>query len=158
MEDAPDLGGPVPHATAGVSVVGARDILIAYNINLDTTDVKLARRIAKRVREELPKVRAIGWYQAAFGCAQVSLNLLDYRVTDLGAAFAKTGEVARELGIGVTGSEMIGLAVEEAMGGWEGLGLGSVREFEYSKRVIETLLATEENEIARMEAEKKNFK
>ncbi len=158
IEDAPDLGGPLPHPTAGVSVVGSRDILIAYNINLDTTDVRLARRIARRVREELPKVRAIGWYQAAFGCAQVSLNLLDWRVTDLGAAFGKTREVARGLGVGVTGSELIGLAVEGAMGGWEGLGLGSVREFEYSKRVIETLLATEENEIARMEAEKKNFK
>ena len=142
-EDAPDLGGPLPHPTAGVSVVGARDILVAYNVNLATADVRLARRVARRVREELPRVRAIGWYQAAFACAQVSLNLLDYRVTDMAAAFAKTAEVARALGTDVAGSELIGLAPAGAMGGWEELGLDSVKPFEYGERVLE-VAATQE--------------
>ncbi len=140
--DAPDLGGPLPHPTAGVSVVGAREVLVAYNINLDTTDVRLARRIARHVREGLPKVRAIGWYQAAFGCAQVSLNLLDYRVTDMAAAFAKTQVVAEGLGVGVTGSELIGLAPAGAMRGWETLGLGSVRAFAWGRRVLEGVVGS----------------
>ena len=136
-EDAPDLGGPLPHPTAGVTVVGARDLLIAYNVNLATRDAEVARAIARQLRRELPRVRAIGWYQAAFGCAQVSFNLLDYRVTGMGAAYAKTRDAARALGTDVAGSELIGMAPAEALVGWEAWGLGSVRDFVYEDRCLE---------------------
>ena len=140
-EDAPDLGGPLPHPTAGVTVVGVRDVLIAYNVNLATRDADIARAIAKQLRRELPRVRAIGWYQAAFGCAQVSFNLLDYRVTGMGAAFAKTRDAARALGTDVAGSELVGLAPAEALEGWEAWGLGSVRDFVYGERCLEEVWA-----------------
>ena len=135
--DAPDLGGPRPHPTAGVSVVGARDVLIAYNVNLATRDAGIARVIARQLRRELPRVRAIGWYQDAFGCAQVSFNLLDYRVTGMGTAYAKTRDAARALGTDVAGSELIGMAPAEALVGWEAWGLDSVRGFVYEERVLE---------------------
>ena len=135
-EDAPDLGGPLPHPTAGVTVTGARDILIAYNVNLATEDAGVARAIAKQLRRELPRVRAIGWYQEAFACAQVSFNLLDYRTTGMGAAYAKTRDAARALGTDVAGSELVGLAPAEALVGWEAWGLGSVRDFAYEERVL----------------------
>ena len=113
-QDAPDLGGPLPHPTAGVSVVGVRDLLVAFNINLSTSDAAIAAAIAAELRR-LPRVRAIGWYQAAFGCAQVSCNLLDFRVTGLGAAFAKTRALAQTLGVDTAGSELIGLVPEAAL-------------------------------------------
>lgn len=135
-EDGPDLGGPLPHPSAGVSVVGARGILVAYNVNLATADARLARAIARELRGSLPAVRAIGWYQAAFGCCQVSCNLLDYRVTDMATAYAKTGEIAARHGTSVAGSELIGMAPAAALRGWESLGLDSVRAFAYEGRVL----------------------
>ncbi|HEY6102501.1 MAG TPA: glutamate formimidoyltransferase [bacterium] len=86
---APDVGDPVPHPTAGATVVGARRPLIAYNINLRTDDVDVAKRIAKTVRESsggLPAVQAMGVRSAA-GQAQVSMNLLDYTMTPVYRAY-----------------------------------------------------------------------
>ena len=153
--DAPDLGGRRPHPTAGVAVVGARELLIAFNINLATRDATVARAIARELRR-LPHLRAIGWYQEAFGCAQVSCNLLDYRVTGLGAAFAKTRQLARARGTDTAGSEPIGLLPEAALvdagrvlakahlddaeaiaASEELLGLSSVRPFVAEERVLE---------------------
>ena len=83
----PDLGPARMHPSAGAVAVGARPFLIAYNINLDSDDVELAKRIARRVRESgggLPKVQANGFFdRGAAAAAQVSMNLLDFRVTPL---------------------------------------------------------------------------
>jgi len=116
----PDFGTGI-HPTAGASVFGARDILIAYNVNLATKDAAVAKTIAAHIRASnresgLPAVRAIGWYQEAFGCAQVSCNLLDYRVTGLGEVYRAVDAHARTLGTQAAGSELIGLVPEEALG------------------------------------------
>ena len=83
----PDFGPPRMHPSAGAVAVGARPFLIAYNINLDSPDLELAKRIARRIRESgggLPKVQANGFFiERARTCAQVSMNLLDFRVTPL---------------------------------------------------------------------------
>ena len=82
----PDFGPRRMHPTAGAMAVGARPFLIAWNINLDSSDVDLAKRIARTVRESgggLPRVQANGFWIADLGRAQVSMNLLDFRVTPI---------------------------------------------------------------------------
>jgi len=82
----PDFGPPRMHPSAGAVAVGARPFLIAYNINLDSTDVELAKRIARRVRESgggLPRLQANGFWIEELGRAQVSMNLLDFATTPL---------------------------------------------------------------------------
>jgi len=82
----PDFGPSRVHATAGAMAVGARPFLIAYNINLDSRDVELAKRIARRIRESsggLPRVQANGFWIEELHRAQVSMNLLDFRTTPL---------------------------------------------------------------------------
>ena len=114
----PDFGPPVPHATAGVSVVGARPILIAFNVNLDTDDVRIARRIARTVRASsggLPHVKAIGVRLAERGAAQVSMNLTDYTQTPLHRVFEAVEREARRLGVRVAGSEVVGLVPAAAL-------------------------------------------
>jgi glutamate formiminotransferase len=83
-EGRPDVGPARPHLTAGATVVGARPILIAWNIQLDTRDIAVASRIARRIRERdggLPSVQALGFPLAAEGVAQVSMNVLDHRTS-----------------------------------------------------------------------------
>ena len=119
-ELAPDLGGPRPHPTAGAVAVGVRPFLIAYNVDLDSSDLALARRIAAAVRERgggLPAVRAIGLFLAARGRVQVSMNLLDYRVTAPAAALATVERLAAEAGVAVAGTELVGLVPEAALPG-----------------------------------------
>ena len=109
----PDFGPSRLHATAGATVVGARPFLIAYNINLETTDLELARRIARRTRESsggLPKVQALGLWLEEPGCAQVSMNLLDFTVTPLWLVFGEVSAQAAAEGVSVRESELIGLA------------------------------------------------
>jgi glutamate formiminotransferase len=92
--------------------VGARPFLIAYNINLDSRDLELARRIARRVRERsggLPRVQALGLYLEDLDCAQVSMNLLDHTVTPLWRVWEAVGEAARGEGVEPRESELIGL-------------------------------------------------
>ena len=112
-EHRPDYGPQRIHPTAGATVVGARPFLIAYNINLETRDVELAKRIARRVRERsggLPRVQALGLYLEEGACAQVSMNLLDHAVTPLWLVWETVGEQARAEGVEVRESELIGLA------------------------------------------------
>ena len=114
----PDFGPPMPHVTAGVSVIGARPILIAFNVNLDTDDVRIARRIARTVRARnggLPHVKAIGVQLAERGAAQVSMNLTDYTKTPLHQVFAAVEREARRLGAGVACSEVVGLVPADAL-------------------------------------------
>ena len=93
--------------------VGARPFLIAYNINLASADVELAKRIARRVRESgggLPRVQANGFWIAELGRAQVSMNLLDFTVTPLWLVWETVRDVAAEDGVELAESELIGLA------------------------------------------------
>ena len=109
----PDFGPLRTHPTFGAIAVGARPFLIAYNINLESEDVELAKRIARRVRESgggLPKVQANGFWIAELRRAQISMNLLDFSVTPLWLVWETVREVAAEDGIDLAESELIGLA------------------------------------------------
>lgn len=172
----PDYGSNFNAAT-GATVVGARDILVAFNIALNTDDVAKAVYIAERVRERgyfeekkrvrglLSKVRAIGWFMADYNCAQVSLNLLDFRENSPLKAWEACTALAHETGIKLTGSEVIGLIPERCLleaGSFvclsrsegmpkdkqllihyaiELLGLNKLKPFEEQEKVLEYALA-----------------
>ncbi|HYH93636.1 MAG TPA: glutamate formimidoyltransferase [Candidatus Saccharimonadales bacterium] len=114
----PDFGPGKLHPSAGAIAVGARPFLIAYNINLDSDDIDLAKRIARRVRESgggLPRVQANGFEvqepeRGRPRFAQVSMNLLDFAVTPLWLVWDSVRELAAEDGVAVAESELIGLA------------------------------------------------
>jgi glutamate formiminotransferase len=115
-----DLGGPGPHPTAGATAVGARGVLVAYNVDLAGADLALARRIATAVRERdggLPAVRAMGVPLEGRGLVQVSMNLLDHRVTPPAAAFAAVARLAEQAGARVVRSEVVGLVPAAALAG-----------------------------------------
>jgi glutamate formiminotransferase len=110
--NAPDFGPARLHPTAGAVAVGARPFLIAYNINLETRDLEVAKSIARRVRERgggLPRVQALGLDLAELGCVQVSMNLLDFAVTPIWRVWEAVTELAREEGVEARESELIGL-------------------------------------------------
>ena len=116
---APDYGPPRPHPTAGVSCIGARGYLIAYNMVLEDPDLTVARKVAARIRERdggLPGVKALGLWIASRNQAQVSTNLTDFRRTSLIRLFEVTDRHARELGTRVSSSEIVGLAPRDALG------------------------------------------
>jgi len=109
----PDFGPARMHPSAGAVAVGARPFLIAYNINLASEDVELAKRIARRVRESgggLPKVQGNGFWIEELRRAQVSMNLLDFSVTPLWLVWETVREIAAEDGVDLAESELIGLA------------------------------------------------
>jgi glutamate formiminotransferase / formiminotetrahydrofolate cyclodeaminase len=131
---APDAGPARFDPRFGAPVVGAREFLIAYNVNLNTRDRRLANEIALNIREggrlkrdkagnpvvdekgtqvkvpgRLKAVRAIGWYIDQYRQAQVSINLIDYKITPLHVVFETVREEAETLGLVVTGSELVGL-------------------------------------------------
>ena len=114
----PDVGPAELHPSAGAVAVGARPFLIAYNINLASDDIDLAKRIARRVRESgggLPKLQANGFdvHEPERGHprrAQVSMNLLDFQVTPLWLVWDAVRELAAEDGVALAESELIGLA------------------------------------------------
>ena len=131
---APDAGPARFNARSGGTVVGAREFLLAYNVNLNTRDRRLANEIALNIREggrarrdakgeilrdaagtsikvpgRLKAVRAIGWYIEQYRQAQVSINLLDYNTSPLHVVFETAREEAEKLGLIVTGSELVGL-------------------------------------------------
>ena len=108
----PDAGPPRVHPTAGAMVTGARPPLIAFNIELDTPDVRLAKTIAKEIRESsggLPAVQALGFGLTDPPRAQVSMNLLDTSVTSLARVWREVEERARAAGVGILRGELIGL-------------------------------------------------
>jgi glutamate formiminotransferase len=109
----PDFGPARMHPSAGAVAVGARPFLIAYNINLASEDVDLAKRIARRVRESgggLPKVQGNGFWIEELHRAQVSMNLLDFSVTPLWLVWETVRDIAAEDGVELAESELIGLA------------------------------------------------
>jgi len=111
----PDLGGPGLHPTAGACAVGARKFLVAYNIYLDSTDVSIARAIAKEIRAAsggLKGVKALG--VLAHGRAQLSMNITDYEVTPISQVFRTVTSLAQRHKVGLAEGEVIGLVPEAA--------------------------------------------
>jgi glutamate formiminotransferase len=117
---APDFGPRRLHPTAGASAVGARYFLVAVNVQLATSDSRPACAIARAVRESsggLPGVQALGLALPIRGCAQVSMNLVDYRRTSLAALLGRVMELAAAAGVAVAGTEIVGLVPEGALSG-----------------------------------------
>jgi len=109
----PDFGPRWLHPRGGATAVGARPFLIAYNINLASMDVELAKRIANRIRERsggLPRVQAKGFFLDDLQCAQVSMNLLDFKRTPIWRVWEEVATLAAEDGVQPRESELIGLA------------------------------------------------
>jgi glutamate formiminotransferase / 5-formyltetrahydrofolate cyclo-ligase len=114
----PDAGPKRMHPTAGAIVVGARPFLIAFNIELDSTDLKLAQRIAKEIRESsggLPAVQAKGFTLTDPPRVQVSMNLLDHTVTSLATVWREVEARATAAGVNVIRGELIGLIPLDAV-------------------------------------------
>jgi glutamate formiminotransferase / 5-formyltetrahydrofolate cyclo-ligase len=114
---APDMGPSRTHPRAGAVAVGARPFLIAWNINLDSNDVEVAKRIARRVRESgggLPAVQGNGFFIEELDAAQVSMNLLDFETTPMWRVWDEVARLAEDEGVGLKESELIGLAPQAA--------------------------------------------
>ena len=129
---APDFGPATFNAGAGATVIGARDFLVAYNLNLNTTSTRRANAIAFDLRESgrstknpdgttttqpglLKSVKGIGWFIEEYGIAQVSLNLTNIRQTPVHVAFDTAVKAADARGIRITGSELVGLVPLSAL-------------------------------------------
>ncbi|TLZ75077.1 MAG: glutamate formimidoyltransferase [Methanobacteriota archaeon] len=114
----PDFGPARLHPTAGACIVGARTVLIAWNVNLRTADVGVAKRIARAIRESdggLPAVRAKGFALSERGLVQVSMNMVDYRRTSLVQAFEAIRALAEKEGVEIAESEVVGLVPLDAL-------------------------------------------
>lgn len=114
----PDVGPLQVHETAGAIAVGARPFLIAFNVNLNTRDVHVARAIARAVRARnggLPFVKALGFELASRGLVQVSMNLVNYEVTGMAQAYNAVRDEAHRLGVAVASTEIVGLVPEKAL-------------------------------------------
>lgn len=161
----PDYGPAAFNAKSGATVIGARAFLIAWNVNLTTKDVEVAREIAQRLRTSgrpgdtaQGRFRALqgdGWYIEAYDRAQVTFNILDYAVTPLPFVYEACRREAADLRTEVTGSELIGLVPLDAMmasgvayrdsddedvlvdAAVEGLGLSDLEPFDVNARVFE---------------------
>ena len=118
IDRAPDIGEQRLHATAGATVVGARKFLIAYNINLNTSDVSIANRIGKNIRFSnggLRYVKAMGVDLRGRNLAQVSINLTDFEQTPIHRVFEMVKREAERYGISIVGSEIVGLIPKRAI-------------------------------------------
>jgi len=136
----PDFGPAEFNSKAGATAVGAREFLIAYNINLSTRDVRIAKEIAFTIREKgrvkkdnngkvirdkdgkalrvpgkFKACKAVGWYMEDFGRSQVSVNLVNYKITPPHIVFDECSKLAEKFGVRVTGSELVGLIPLEAL-------------------------------------------
>lgn len=141
----PDEGASTVHPTAGATAIGARFPLIAFNVNLDSDDLELARRIAVEIRERdggMPCVKAIG-LALEDGAVQVSMNLTDYRVTSMGDVVSAIGERAAAAGVAIRESEVVGLLPQDALVRLARAALyatGMTREQILEASVLDTLL------------------
>ncbi len=114
----PDHGPHAIHESAGATAIGARFFLVAYNVNLASNDVALAKEIGKTIREKnggLPGVKSMGFHLEERDLAQVSMNLVDYRKTSPGAAFEEIRRLAGAKGVEILESEVIGLIPQAAI-------------------------------------------
>jgi glutamate formiminotransferase len=114
----PDYGPRAVHPTAGATAVGARMPLIAFNVNLDSKDIGVAKEIAKKIRASsggLPNVKALGFALEHKGVVQVSMNLTDYTVTPISKVFDAIRNEAKSRKVGITEGELIGLIPLDAV-------------------------------------------
>ena len=114
----PDFGPKTLTETAkkaGVLCIGARNFLLAYNINLNTKDLALTKEIAKKLRAALQGIKTLGWYIEEYGFCQVSINIEDYKKAPLYLVYETCKNIASQLNTQVTGSEIIGLLPKEAL-------------------------------------------
>jgi glutamate formiminotransferase len=135
----PDFGPAQIHPTAGATAVGARKFLIAYNVNLASNDVKLAKRIAKSIREKdggFKCVKAMGFHLADRDLAQVSMNMTDYETTSLLTVYEAIERLAGEAGVKPLESELVGLAPAAALPGDVPARI-QLRDFDPGKQIIE---------------------
>ena len=118
-ERAPDEGPQdAIHPSAGATAIGARFFLIAYNVNLESPDVALAKEIAKKIREKdggFPGIKAMGFFLDDLKVAQVSMNVCNYELTGLLRVYTEIEREARARGVGIRESELIGLAPRAAL-------------------------------------------
>ena len=117
-ERAPDVGPTHVHESAGAIAVGARPFLIAFNVILRTDDITVARQIARQIRARnggLPFVKALGFRLHTRGLVQVSMNLVNYEVTGMTAAYNAICHEADRLGVEIDGTEIVGLVPRAAM-------------------------------------------
>lgn len=199
----PDFGEAYFNEKSGATVIGARNFLIAYNINLNTRDKRLANSIALKLREKgtikkdekgnkvldengnpvyepglFKDLRAVGWYIDEYGCAQISINVLNYKVSPLYKIYDKAEELANDLGLKVIGSEIVGLVPKEAIleaGEYylkkqgksaavsedekvhiaiKSLGLCSVQAFNPKEKIIEYKIGMEKGNLIEMNLKK----
>ena len=164
----PDYGPNTFNTHAGGTVIGARDFLVAYNINLNTTSVRRANAVAFDIREKgrikraghpitgkivrdengdalreaglLKSVKAIGWFIEEYGVAQISMNLTDLNQTSLHKAFQTVSECAQKRGLRVTGSELVGLVPKKVL----------IDAGKYFLKLQERSLGIDESEIIRI--------
>ncbi|NWF72851.1 MAG: glutamate formimidoyltransferase [Nitrospirae bacterium] len=144
----PDFGPSHLHKTAGAIVIGARPPLIAFNVNLRSTDLALARSIAKDIRQSnggLPHLKAIGVQLASRRLVQVAMNLTDYVITPIHVAFEAIRTRAAAQGVAVAGSEVIGLVPQAALvqAAAHGLALEQFDELQVLETRLETRLFAE---------------
>lgn len=163
-EWAPDFGPALLNKKLGATVMGVRELLVAYNINLKDASLEQAQNIAARVRRSSQYLRAIGWDMPTYNCRQVSMNLPKFWEFGMYEAFEVCRVEAAKEGIELAGSELIGLVplqalidagekflkndavspeqcIEQAI---SSMGFGSVRVFEQSKQILERVLGEEE--------------
>lgn len=117
-ERAPDEGAPVIHDTAGAIAVGARPFLIAFNVVLRSDDLAIARQIARTIRARnggLPFLKALGFRLLTRNCVQVSMNLVNYEVTGMDAAYEAIKREAESLGVEIDSTEIVGLVPRAAL-------------------------------------------
>jgi glutamate formiminotransferase len=130
------------HPTAGATVIGARNFLIAFNVNLETQELPLAKEIARKIREKdggLPGIKAMGFFLDDLHCAQVSMNVCNFQATGLERVYGEIEALAKAHGVGVRESELVGLAPRAALppGLAQRIGL---RGFDPRKQIVEELL------------------
>ncbi len=162
----PDFGPCEFNAKSGASAIGARNILVAFNVNLDTDDVRIAKEIAAEIRasgngsRRFESLQAMGWVIPEYGRAQVTTNILDIDAAPLHSVFEACAELAKRFNARVAGSEIVGMVPRRAlmdagrlfadrseaddekiiMAAIEGLGLNDVRKFDPRQKIIEERL------------------
>ncbi len=151
----PDYGSKTFNKKFGATVIGARNFMIAYNINLKSRDLETAKKIANQIRtsgnakEKLPYCQAKAWFIKEFDCVQITTNLHNFQKTNIHTVFEKVKTLAKNYNIETNGSEIVGLIPEESLKlackyynlnkkqTIKKLGLNSVKKFSIKKQILE---------------------